>query len=212
MGRESRQARRARERRELQQRRRGVNPAQNRMMIIAGASVVALAVIAFAGAIFFGLGNGSNSASTPTVTPGRTIAGIGCNYGEQTTYHVHAHLTMLNAGKQVALPAFIGFNYDHDCLYWTHTHDASGIIHVEAPNTIYPKLGGVFDVWGKPLSRSRMGTVSVKPGQSMKVYVNQKPYSGNPRNIVLSQHTDITIEVGPPFSAPQKFDFAGHNV
>jgi hypothetical protein len=47
----------------------------------------------------------------------------------------------------------------------------------------------------------------VKPGERIKVYVNQKPYAGLPRNITLLKHTTITMEIGPPFQAPQPYDF-----
>jgi hypothetical protein len=52
----------------------------------------------------------------------------------------------------------------------------------------------------------------VKPGQTLKVWVNLKPYYGNPRNIKLTQHTDITIQIGPKFVKPKRFDFAAYNV
>lgn len=41
----------------------------------------------------------------------------------------------------------------------------------------------------------------------MKVYVDQKPYTGNPRDIVLVKHKTITIEIGPPFVAPKPYNF-----
>ena len=44
-------------------------------------------------------------------------------------------------------------------------------------------------------------------GEEMKVYVNQRPYQGSPRAITLLAHTTITIEIGPPFEAPQTYNF-----
>lgn len=214
MGRESRQARRARERRE-QELKRAKAEKNRRNWMIAGAVAVVVAVLLVFGGLTLAHGSGnSNSAAgaIPTLkeSPGKTIDGqIGCNPGMEygTVYHIHMHLTMYDAGKQVTLPAQVGFNYNHSCLYWLHTHDTSGVIHLEAPRHMKPTLGTFFDVWGKPLSRTQMASQSVKPGQRMKVYVDMKPYTGNPRDITLTSHKTITIEIGPPFVKPQPYNF-----
>ncbi len=214
MGRESRQARRARERREQELRR--VKPAGTgrNWMIPAAIAVVVVALLVFGGYV---LANGAKSSTagngpipTPKESPGKVIDGlIGCNPGMEygTVYHVHMHLAMYDAGKPVTLPAQVGFNYNHSCLYWLHTHDTSGIIHLEAPRTMTPTLGNFFDVWGQPLSKTQMASYSVKSGQTMKVYVDMKPYSGNPRDIKLAKHATITIEIGPPFVKPRPYNF-----
>jgi hypothetical protein len=41
-------------------------------------------------------------------------------------------------------------------MYWIHTHDSTGWIHVEAPRKIRATLGQFFDVWGQPLSREKV--------------------------------------------------------
>jgi hypothetical protein len=47
-------------------------------------------------------------------------------------------------------------------------------------------------------------------GTSKKV--SFKAYTGNPRNIKLYQHTQIWIDVGPPYVKPKSFDFAKYGV
>ncbi len=215
MGRESRQTRRARERREQELRRKHPAQQSRNWTIIGGIVVVVAAVLLFGG---FALansmgGNKTNVAGqipTPVEAPGKVIDGVvGCDPGMATApaYHVHMHLSIFDQGKPVTVPAQIGFNIDHDCLYWLHTHDTSGIIHLESPHALRPTLGNFFDVWGQPLSRSRVASAAVKSGQTMRVFVDQKPDSGNPRNIALTRHATITIEVGPPFVAPKPFPF-----
>jgi len=140
-------------------------------------------------------------------TQARIIDGIPCN-AENVTYHEHAHLDILDRGTQVVVPANTGI-VDNTCLYWLHTHDNSGEIHMEMPRYRPVTLGNFFDVWGQPLSRTRAAQVRVKPGESMRVYVNLKRYYGDPRAITLHRHTLITIEVGPPFEKPNTFDFQG---
>ena len=158
--------------------------------------------------IVFAACGAEHDAITPAAeVANQAIHGIQCNYSEQVTYHVHAHLAIYDAGKAVPPPAGIGINTDHDCLYWLHTHNPDGILHIEAPKKITPTLGVFFDVWKKPLSRTKVGTLSVKPGQTMKVFVNNKPYAGDPRQIVLHAHTDVQIDIGPPFPAPKRYPY-----
>ena len=153
-------------------------------------------------------------ARTPSaVTPGslastmRPIDGVHCDALEGTAYHIHAHLEIFGAGRQVTIPAGVGI--PSDCYYWLHTHDDAGIIHVEAPNSIHPTLGDFFDIWGQPLSRRRVADLSVTRGHAMLVYENLKPYAGNPRGIILRDHMNITIEITPPFRPPSNYDFVG---
>lgn len=195
MGRESRQARRARLRREQERPgRKGIN-----WPIIVGLGVVALALILFGSQA---LGRGSSHKQVAD----KPIDGIPCGQ-EVVTYHQHAHLTILDKGKPLVVPQGVGFG-STNCLYWLHTHDGTGTIHIEGPNSAFhPTLAKFFAIWGEPLSRTRASFATVKPGESMKVYVDQKLYSGNPRTIPLKRHTTITIEVGPPFKAPQKYNF-----
>lgn len=135
----------------------------------------------------------------------RIIDGIPC--GGAGGYHVHAHLTLLDRGHRVYLYDGIGRS-QYGCYYWLHTHDSTGVIHVEARNSDFrPTLGNFFDIWGQPLSRRQFLEYRVGRGQAMRVYVNQHLYAGNPRDIVLRRHTTITLEIGPPFQRPRRYDF-----
>lgn len=212
MGRETRQARRARERREQELRRSKTAKNRRNWAVAGGIGVIVVALLLFAGhTLASGAGKSSTASLVPTPkeAPGKVIDGVvGCDSsGMVPGYHVHMHLAMYDAGKPVTLPALIGFNTNHDCLYWLHTHDPTGIIHLEAPHHLVPTLGNFFDVWGQPLSRTQMATKSVKSGQRMEVFVNMKPYHGNPRDIKLTPHATITLEIGPPFVKPQPFNF-----
>jgi hypothetical protein len=171
-----------------------------------GLGFVAAAVLVLAG-VMISQGQSSASTTTPTVgpsTPAPTIAGVQCNPGEMLTYHVHSHLTIIVDGKAHYAPAYVGFSLN-DCLYWLHTHQADGVIHIEAPTGIHPTLGAFFKVWGEPISLTRVWKYSVKPGQQMRVIVNNKLFHGNPANVVLGSHKNITIEIGPPFQPQQTY-------
>jgi len=198
--RNTRQTRRAEARRRQTQ---PVVTAGNRWQLIVGAAIVLAAL----GLVVFRLfGSSGGSSSTPAALT-QKIDGIRCE-SEMGTFHTHAHLTILDKGKLIAVPAQIGIqsNGTSGCMYWLHTHDESGIIHDEAPTKFVPRLRNFFHVWQQPISRTLVATEVVSPGQQMRVWVNQKPYSGDPGQIILREHTDITIEIGPPFTPPSKFD------
>ena len=140
----------------------------------------------------------------------RSIDGISCDFSEGAAYHVHAHLALIVAGRVVdGPPADTGIHLEHLCLYWLHTHDATGIIHIEAPHRFSPTLGNFFDIWGRPLSRRRVAAYAVGPGQTLRVYVGPLLYSGDPRSIPLYEHTKVTLEIGPPFITPPRVNWQG---
>lgn len=140
----------------------------------------------------------------------RSIDGISCDFSEGAAYHVHAHLALIVSGRVVAgPPANTGIHLEHLCLYWLHTHDATGIIHIEAPHRFSPTLGNFFDIWGQQLSRRRVAAYTVGRGQALHVFVGPLLYAGNPRDIPLYEHTRVTLEIGPPYSAPPPVNWRG---
>jgi hypothetical protein len=140
---------------------------------------------------------------------GRPIDGLRCDRMESGLFHIHQHLTILDHGKPVAIPSDVGRPLAAGCLYWTHTHTPDGLIHIESPVVRTFHLGEFFDVWGQPLSATRAGPARVTRGQ-MHVFVNGRPYAGDPRKIELNQHSDIVLEAGPPYSKPAPFtDWGG---
>lgn len=164
---------------------------------------------------------------------GQTVDGIPCLTSMPGKYHIHWFLGILINGRHLALPDGIGMkgpgadgtyagfpNWTEyaSCYYYLHTHDASGVVHSESPSTaayttsIFT-LGNFFDVWGRTLSSSNIGTYSA----SVRAYVAQVPlkttpvyntklilYSGNLRSIPIHSHTVIWLEAGPTFVAPSQ--------
>ena len=141
---------------------------------------------------------------------GQTVDGIGCGAQEYATFHVHTHLALFDNGKQMQVPSFIGFapNLAGGCLYWLHTHDSSGIIHIEAPDINPPQggpytLGMFFDVWGQSLHRNNVAGF-VGP---VTAYVNGTKYDGDLHSIPLRAHQQIVLEVGSPVVPPPNYVF-----
>ena len=150
----------------------------------------------------------------------KTVDGIRCQNNERLRSHVHTHLTLFVAGRQRKLPAGIGiwpplpakeveagqfFVTPKYCFSWLSTHFSDGIVHTEAPVTRSFVLGELFDVWGQPLGRTRLGPAHGK----VTAIVNGKAWTGDPRKIPLVSHTQIQLEVGKPLIAPQRVDWPG---
>jgi len=136
---------------------------------------------------------------------GPTIAGIPCERGERLNYHVHAHLAIFVDGEQVEVPQQIGIR--DTCLYWLHTHDASGIIHVEAPSVRQFTLGQFFQIWGQPLSSTALLDRKVDAQHEIRAFINGEQVKDDPANIPLEAHAVIVVEYGPPFPPPPPFEF-----
>jgi hypothetical protein len=146
------------------------------------------------------------TAQAPTAAAtGQTINGISCDAQEGARIHIHQHLVIFDHGKQVDIPQNVGQPAARRCIYWLHTHTPDGIIHIEAPKDRSFTLGDFFKVWGQPISRTRAATAKATAKSPLRVWVDGKPYKGDPSKIKLNAHTDIVIEAGPPFPTPPRF-------
>ena len=141
-----------------------------------------------------------DQTTAPTPAPATNVP---CGPGEVLTRHEHAHLTILIRGQIKTVPAFIGITATQIC--WLHTHDTSGIIHIEAGDARTLTLGDLFAVWRQPLSQTTIDGDRVGNGESIQATVNQQPYTGAPETIVLRDHEDIVLQLGAPFLTPQAY-------
>lgn len=77
-----------------------------------------------------------------------TAIGLPALTAEGEALHTHQHLDLFVDGQPVPVPADIGINAAAGFLAPTHTHDATGIIHIESPVVRDFTLGDFFDIWG----------------------------------------------------------------
>lgn len=137
---------------------------------------------------------------------GSPVDGVECGAMEFNALHIHTHLAIVNHGKQVAIPMLVGGvpQGNTGCLYWIHTHNQSGVIHVEAPQIHNPSTGGpytlgnFFDIWGQPLTRNQVATFN----GPVTAYVNGAKYDGELKDIPLLAHQRVVLEVGTPLIDP----------
>ena len=141
-----------------------------------------------------------------------TPLGLKALSAEDFTYHVHQHLDIFVNGKKLRVPALIGID-DGAFITELHTHDASGIVHVEAGKKFPYTLGQFFGVWGVRLSKKCIGAYCSKPGSQLRFYLDGKPYLGDPNYLVLKNHEEIAIVYGkPPKRIPTTYDFKAAGV
>lgn len=168
-------------------------------------------------------GSGALQTAAVTLPPltdqggaGQVIDGIACQTSEQLAYHIHAHLALIVDGTLVPIPAGIGiapprtlqgnFVAGGRCIYWLHTHDTSGVLHIESPTTTTYTLGQFFAVWGEPITASQIATFSVTDQEPLHIFVDRNPYSGPPDQVPLTPHALITLEIGRE-APPPDFQF-----
>lgn len=135
-----------------------------------------------------------------------TSDGVACEPSMSDVYHVHVHLAIIKDGAMLAIPQFIGL--PGGCFYEIHTHDATGVLHVEAPAHKHFKLGNAFSVWGQPLTSTNVAGLI---GEPIKVYVNDNgdvwEYKGDPADIDMVSHRSITIQIGSDISEIPSYDW-----
>jgi hypothetical protein len=131
---------------------------------------------------------------------------------EGTVVHIHQHLNIFDNGKPVVVPKEIGIIPESttSALFSPlHTHDSTGIMHVESDTKRDFSLGQFFGVWGVYLSRRCIGGLCQKPGTPLKFYVDGNRFRGDPVTMVLKQHQQISIVYGkPPTKIPSTYNFS----
>ena len=169
------------------------------LFAVAGLAVVVLVVLAV---IALTGGRTTTQAGVHGMAQGATVDGIACQTSEQAAYHIHVHLAVFVSGASHAVPAGIGipgpqqvvsgFVEGGKCLYWLHTHDATGIIHIESPVQRVYTLGQFFGIWGQPLSCTQVG----RAAGHVTAFVNGKAFPDDPRSIKLTPHAVIQLDLG----------------
>jgi hypothetical protein len=121
---------------------------------------------------------------------------------EELAVHYHSHLDIVAGGKRVVVPQYVGIDVAQQKISALHTHDTSGIVHIESAKDVPFTLGQFFTEWGQPLSTTAVGPVTAGSGEKVIVYRNGSPVAGDPAKLVLKNHDEIFIYVGAPAAQP----------
>lgn len=147
-----------------------------------------------------------NAPSDPSARA--KAAGLTMLSSEGTVEHIHSHLSVTVDGAKVEVPALLGIDEQAASISPLHTHDQSGIVHVESPVKASFTLGQVFTEWDVALASGRIGSYSAASGDTVTTFVGGKPVTGDPAAITLADHEDIDIVVtksGEQPTAPAAF-------
>jgi hypothetical protein len=134
---------------------------------------------------------------------GDRIKAMGLPGLSDTIFHIHAILHVYVDGKPVTVPAGIGLDEANQVFSPLHTHDTSGIIHMEATKKYPFTLGQFFAIWDVHFTDSELGPFKPAGGKKLQVYDNGKPVT-NPVALVMHEHDNISVGYGKPGSFPKK--------
>lgn len=113
--------------------------------------------------------------------------------------HKHALLHIYHDGLLVPIAPQIG-------LYRTiassvHTHDSTGIVHMESKVPHDFTLGDFFAIWGVRFGNASLGTWVDSGDQQVRVYVNGRKVA-DPVNYVMRDKDNIVVGYGSDGSFP----------
>ena len=159
--------------------------------------IIGVVVLAVAGLVYLVVAQ----SQTPANAAYPPVDNVSCQSTEQGGTHIHAHVTIYVNGQKTAIPANVGIAPDGSCLYWLHTHDDSGVIHIEAPAGVSATFGNFLDIWKQKFQQLGYSS-QFSATAGWQVYVNGKPFSGDFHTIPLQSHTLITLAYQSPGVQP----------
>jgi hypothetical protein len=135
------------------------------------------------------------------------LRALGLPPGGKENFHIHALLHIYVDGLLVPTAANIGLDPAKKLESSLHTHDRTGIIHMEAPHPYKYTLGDFFSVWGVKFGPDQLGALRGYGGDHLHFYLNGRPLS-NPAAHVL--HNDDRIVIG--YGADNSFTHNPSNI
>jgi hypothetical protein len=149
-------------------------------------------------------------ATAPPWTPqyaglAQRIKTLGLPTGDSEKFHIHAQLSIHNQGLLVTVPANLGIDERHHIETTIHTHDATGIIHMEAPRPYRYTLGDLFAIWGVRFGAGTLGALQDHGADRVWVYVNGSLLTDPARHFIANGDS-ISIGYGPNSSFPHEPD------
>lgn len=120
---------------------------------------------------------------------------------EMLQVHYHAHLDIIVRGTPAKVAANIGIDPKKG-ITALHTHDYSGIVHIESAADVPFTLGQLFTEWGQPLSPTEIGPEKAGAGEQVRLYRNGTLVPGNPGAYRFQQHDELVLWLGPATEQP----------
>lgn len=125
--------------------------------------IVAVGVVVLGGLLYW-TASMQKQPSTVQMVQGTNVACLP-NGHQQLALHIHPVLSITVDGAPEEIPANIGIT--QACMAEIHTHDATGVVHVEtatADRISHLSFADFFAVWGKPVAREGYTLVATVNG------------------------------------------------
>ncbi|MFE3503221.1 hypothetical protein ACFXPX_28030 [Kitasatospora sp. NPDC059146] len=123
-------------------------------------------------------------------------AGLPMLGAEGTALHIHTHLDVYADGQPVTVPALVGIDESAQRISPLHTHDTSGVVHIESPVAADFTLGQFLTEWQVSASADHLGGLRTDATHALTAYVDGKAVGGDPAAIVLHAHDEIALVYG----------------
>src|SRR3954469_5232331 len=124
--------------------------------------------------------------------------------GREQVHH-HSLLHVYVDGRLVPLPPNIGIDRSQNAYSSIHTHDSTGVVHMESVRPFKFTLGDFFTIWGVRFGNKSLGSLENKGADQVRVYVNGKP-APNPVDYVLRAQDNVVVGYGADGSFPHQPD------
>lgn len=121
---------------------------------------------------------------------------------EMLDVHYHAHVDIIVRDQKVTVPANIGIDLKSRTITALHTHDTSGIVHIESAADIPFTLGQLFTEWGQPLSANELGPIKAGAEEQVRLYRNGTLVPGDPAAYRFQAHDELVLWLGPASAQP----------
>ncbi len=115
------------------------------------------------------------------------------------------HVEVFGSNRVVLIPAGVGVRgprsfsagriADAGCYGELVTLDPTGLVLIRPGARL--TVADLFRSWGQPLSPHRIASFTTGPGESVRAFVDGRPWPGPPASIPLRRHAEIVLEVGP---------------
>lgn len=137
---------------------------------------------------------------------GQPVDGVNCLLN--SNWHRHALISIYNNGKRLGFPDGAG-RVRAGCYhaYEMHTHDVTGIVHMESDTPKQFKLGQWFSLWKQPLTRDNVAGLAGPVRYYIIDNATITRYDGDPYQIQLLPHREVLIVTGTPMSVVPKYQW-----
>ncbi|MFI1577903.1 hypothetical protein [Embleya sp. NPDC020630] len=120
--------------------------------------------------------------------------GLALDTMEGAKQHFHVHLDIFVGLERVEVAPDLGIDHNSGLLADLHTHDNSGVLHVEShdANARFV-LGQLFAMWNVRFDDTHLGALTPDATHTYRTYLNGELVTGDPARIELRPHDQISV-------------------